>query len=73
MRNLDDDLVQTLKERAASHGRSAEAEHREILARALRRSQRKSLAQVLMGMPNVGTDTDFSRTDDSKAAAHVFA
>jgi plasmid stability protein len=35
VRNLDDDLVLKLKRRAARHGRSAEAEHREILRQAL--------------------------------------
>ena len=35
VRNLDDELIARLKRRAARHGRSAEAEHREILRRAL--------------------------------------
>jgi plasmid stability protein len=35
VRNLDDDLIRRLKRRAARHGRSAEAEHREILRQAL--------------------------------------
>lgn len=35
VRNLDDDLIVKLKIRAARHGRSAEAEHREILRQAL--------------------------------------
>jgi antitoxin FitA len=35
VRNLEDDLVARLKRRAARHGRSAEAEHREILRQAL--------------------------------------
>lgn len=35
VRNVDDDLVIRLKRRAARHGRSAEAEHREILRQAL--------------------------------------
>jgi len=35
VRNLDDELVARLKQRAARHGRSAEAEHREILRQAL--------------------------------------
>lgn len=35
VRNLDDELVTRLKRRAARHGRSAEAEHREILRQAL--------------------------------------
>lgn len=72
VRNLDDGIVQALKERAAAHGRSAEAEHREILARALRRPRRKTFAQVLIAMPDVGEDADFARSDDGEAA-HVFA
>lgn len=40
VRNLEDDLVRRLRIRAAEHGRSAEAEHREILREALvRRGQ----------------------------------
>ncbi|MEZ5787430.1 MAG: hypothetical protein R3D62_13415 [Xanthobacteraceae bacterium] len=35
VRNVDDDLVKRLKQRAARHGRSAEAEHREILRQVL--------------------------------------
>jgi plasmid stability protein len=35
VRNIDDDLIARLKRRAARHGRSAEAEHREILRHAL--------------------------------------
>ena len=31
VRNLDEEIVQFLRIRAAEHGRSAEAEHREIL------------------------------------------
>lgn len=35
VRNLDEDLIARLKRRAVRHGRSAEAEHREILRQAL--------------------------------------
>jgi len=35
VRNLEDELIAKLKTRAARHGRSAEAEHREILRQAL--------------------------------------
>jgi plasmid stability protein len=35
VRNLDDGLIARLKRRAARHGRSAEAEHRDILRQAL--------------------------------------
>jgi plasmid stability protein len=36
VRELDDELVRLLKQRAKSHARSAEAEHRSILEAALR-------------------------------------
>ena len=36
LRDVADDLIRRLKERAAAHGRSTEAEHRAILERALR-------------------------------------
>ena len=35
VRNLDEELIKKLKRRAARHGRSTEAEHREILRQAL--------------------------------------
>ncbi|MEQ8347110.1 MAG: hypothetical protein RIB84_21285 [Sneathiellaceae bacterium] len=35
VRNLEGDLIARLKRRAARHGRSVEAEHREILRHAL--------------------------------------
>jgi plasmid stability protein len=36
LRNVDDNLIRRLKEQAAAHRRSVEAEHRAILERALR-------------------------------------
>lgn len=35
VRNIDERVVQALKKRAVGHGRSAEAEHREILRQSL--------------------------------------
>ena len=35
VRNVDDDLIMRLKRRAAAHGRSTEAEHRDILRQVL--------------------------------------
>ncbi len=72
VRNLDDALVQKLKQRAAKHARSAEAEHRAILEAALRGTRRRSLASLLASMPNVGVDTDFARKRERKASADVF-
>jgi plasmid stability protein len=61
VRNLPDDLVKALKQRAAKHYRSAEQEHREILQAALQIPCRPSLAEVLAAMPDVGKDEDFIR------------
>ena len=61
VRGVDEDLVHALKERAGAHGRSAEAEHREILAAALARPRKRSFAEVLASIPEVGTDADFAR------------
>jgi antitoxin FitA len=61
VRNLDEALVKALKRRAAERNRSAEQEHREILQAALHPTRRKSLAEVLAAMPNVGKDEDFTR------------
>jgi len=65
VRNVDADVVKALKQAAAAHGRSAEAEHREILRNALSRPPRRSFAEVLASMPDVGTDEDFARHPDS--------
>ena len=59
VRNIEPSVAQALKEAAARHGRSAEAEHREILRAALTRPARRSFKDVLASMPDVGTDEDF--------------
>ena len=46
VRNLDAELVARLKRRAARHGRSAEAEHREILRQALGSEEEPSFDQL---------------------------
>lgn len=60
VRNVDEDVALALKQLAALHGRSAEAEHREILKTVLQRPKRRSVAEILASMPNVGEDTDFN-------------
>jgi plasmid stability protein len=59
VRNVDAEVVKSLKERAARNGRSAEAEHRAILDAALRRPRKRSISEVLASIPNVGRDSDF--------------
>lgn len=68
VRNLDDDLVQALKQRAAAQGVSAEEMHRQILQAALRGPKRRSFAEVLSAIPNVGEDADFKRKQSGSAA-----
>ncbi len=63
VRNLDERIVQALKERATRHKRSAEAEHRALLEQALLKPRRKTFAQALAAMPDVGIDGDFERVD----------
>ena len=46
VRNLDDDLISRLKRRAARHGRSTEAEHREILRQTLANEEEASFEKL---------------------------
>lgn len=81
VRNLDDELVRQLSIRAASHGRSPEAEHREILRLALlgksaQQSERQRVADRLAefrrrtggpGSPSVEQLLEESRSDRTTA------
>ena len=65
VRKIKDDLVRALKLRAARHGRSAEAEHREILRQILEPPRpARTFKEFLLAMPNVGEDRDFERLPD---------
>ena len=46
VRNVDDEIVALLKERARRHGRSAEAEYRKILEDALKSRQPMSFDEM---------------------------
>ena len=72
VRKLDQRIVDALKQRAARHGRSAEAEHRALLEEWLLLPKAKSFAEILAAMPNVGHDEDFERVEDLVANDHVF-
>lgn len=71
VRDIDESLVRALKQRAARHGRSAEAEHREILASVLRRPRKRHLAEALAAIPKAGRDEDFARLEDAIEAQRV--
>ncbi len=66
VRNLDDELVQRLKVRAARHGHSMEAEHRKILREVLTHQdseEQPSLKTLLLAMPELSED-ELERHDD---------
>ena len=61
VRNLNPRVVAALKQRAARHGRSAEAEHRLLLESVLMHPSRMTFAEAIASMPDVGEDDDFRR------------
>lgn len=67
VRNLDDELVHLLKIRAAQHGNSMEAEHRQILKEVLTHQENEekipSLKTLLLEMPEI-SDEELQRCDD---------
>lgn len=58
VRNVPDEVHRALRERAAQHGRSAEAEVREILSAALVPSRRLLLGDALASLGRELTLTD---------------
>lgn len=65
VRNLDDEVVRRLKQRAVEHGCSTEEEHRQILRRNL---LSEDLMGRLLAVPDVGEDIDFERDADEQRA-----
>ncbi|HKS12521.1 MAG TPA: plasmid stabilization protein [Pseudomonas sp.] len=65
VRNVPDEVHRALRVRAAQHGRSAEAEVREILANAVKPDQRLRLGDALAALgKEVGlTNEDFAVLD----------
>lgn len=67
VRNIENEVVEALKARSGQHGISAEEEHRRILRSVLLMPRKKSLAEVLITIPNVGEDEDFSRVHNGES------
>jgi antitoxin FitA len=61
VRDIPQEVVTRLKQRAAKRGHSAEAEHREILRQVLLPPRAASLKAMLGAIPEVGRDSDFTR------------
>lgn len=66
VRNIEPAVVQALRKAAAANGRSAEAQHREILRDALQGPKRRGFKDVLADMPDVGRDEDFDTRHTSR-------
>ena len=68
VRNVPDEVHRALRVRAAQHGRSAEAEVREILSAALVPSQRLLLGEALasLGRELALTDNDVAALDAAR-------
>jgi antitoxin FitA len=60
IRNISDETHRALRARAAYHGRSTEAEIRDILEAAVRPSERVKLGSLLAA---IGRDAELSNTD----------
>jgi antitoxin FitA len=58
VRNIDDATVSRLKARAAAHGRSVEAEHRDILRQALATGSSEVPFGALRGAIHIAPDFD---------------
>jgi Plasmid stability protein len=76
IRNLSEETHRALKQRAARHGRSTEAEMRDILEAAVRPETRLRIGSVLSAMSREAglTNADFEdleQTRDRTPAIHV--
>jgi plasmid stability protein len=71
VRNLEDEIVEALRKRAARHGRSAEAEHRLILRAALLTPPARpkpTLKELILAIPKAESDAedaDFARPESA--------
>jgi plasmid stability protein len=63
VRNLDDALIARLKARAARHGRSAEAEHREILRQTLSAEAEPGFADLAARLRAMTVGRDHTPTE----------
>lgn len=64
VRNVDDEIVKALKERASKSGNNAEEEHRIIISHVLLQPKKRAFAETLTQMPKLGNDSDFERKQE---------
>ncbi len=73
VRNIEPEIVEALKQRAAAANISAEEQHRRLLREALGKTRKLTFMEALMTMPNVGRDEDFARDYDQTMRPDPFA
>ena len=73
VRNIEPEIVEALRQRAAAANVSAEEQHRRLLREAPGTTRKLTFMEVLMTMPNVGRDEDFARDFDQTMRPDPFA
>jgi antitoxin FitA len=73
VRNIEPEIVEALRQRAAAANISAEEQHRQLLREALAPTKKLTFIEALMMMPNVGRDEDFERNYDQGTRPDPFA
>jgi len=73
VRNIEPEIVEALRQRAAAANISAEEQHRRLLREALGTTRKLTFMEALMTMPNVGRDEDFARDYDQTMRPDPFA
>jgi plasmid stability protein len=66
VRKVDDEIIRRLKIRAAEHGRSAEAEHREILTQVLQPDRKVNVEEWLRRAKEMREQTGPMATDSTE-------
>lgn len=61
VRNIEPEIVEALRQRAAAANISAEEQHRRLLREALARPRKLTFEELILSMPNGGRDEDFAR------------
>jgi antitoxin FitA len=61
VRNIEPEIVEALRQRAAAANISAEEQHRRLLREALARPRKLTFEELILSMPNGGRDEDFER------------
>jgi len=73
VRNIEPEIVEALRQRAAAANISAEEQHRRLLREALARPRKLTFEELILSMPQGGRDEDFERSYDQDTRPDPFA